>query len=103
MQDPGMQVPVVGGAPMRRAVRRRRNSGRLGVAPDMARHSAEWQGADRAEARLLREMKAVPDLHDRYNCVARQPLPQHLADLVATSSEGPMRGRAELEDHDARE
>jgi hypothetical protein len=71
---------------MKKAVSRRVGLEKLGLTYDIARPAAEWQDVDGAEARLVREMRAVYALHDHYHHVVEQPVPQYLADLVATSA-----------------
>ena len=56
----------------------------LGLAPHSASAATYDATADDVEARLLREMRAVYALHDLYHRIVGQPVPQHLADLVAS-------------------
>ncbi len=56
----------------------------LGLMPDSVSAAAHDLNPDEGEVCLLREMRAVYALNDLYHRVVDQPVPQHLADLVAS-------------------
>ncbi len=56
----------------------------LGLMPDSLSATAHDLNPDEGEVCLLREMRAVYALNDLYHRVVDQPVPQRLADLVAT-------------------
>lgn len=58
--------------------------GDLGLVLDGRSAAPHDSIADETEARLLREMRAICALHDLYDQIVGQPVPQHLADLVTS-------------------
>lgn len=58
--------------------------GDLGLVLDERSTAAHDLISDETEGRLLREMRAIYALHDLYHRIVAQPVPQHLADLVAS-------------------